>query len=122
MPNSHECKGVNRQALQLCTVHKKPYLLLQVISEFVSGTTSHTRICIRYYNHMCCICSECNYSVKRCGDRALYITFTFVSSLPCLHTFWHAIPTPFYISIVFIFLFLYRKLPKIRPPLFAHYF
>ena len=28
-------------------------------------------------------------------------TFTITSSLPCLHTFWHAIPTSFYIFNVF---------------------
>ena len=28
-------------------------------------------------------------------------TFTIISSLPCLHTFWHAIPTSFYIFNVF---------------------
>ena len=37
-----------------------------------------------------------------------YIDLCFhASSLPCLHTFWHAIPTSFYIFNVFIFLFLY---------------
>ena len=28
-------------------------------------------------------------------------TFTVISFLPCLHTFWHAIPTSFYIFNVF---------------------
>ena len=28
-------------------------------------------------------------------------TFTIISSLPCLHTFWHPIPTSFYIFNVF---------------------
>ena len=38
----------------------------------------------------------------------LYVDLCFhASSLPCLHTFWHAIPTSFYIFNVFIFLFLY---------------
>ena len=48
--------------------------------------------------------------MKRCRDGALpvYIDLCFhASSLPCLHTFWHAIPTSFYIFNVFIFLFLY---------------
>ena len=32
-------------------------------------------------------------------------TFTFISSLPCLHTLWGAIPTSFYISNDFHFLY-----------------
>ena len=33
-----------------------------------------------------------------------YVDLCFhASSLPCLHTFWHAIPTSFYISNVFLF-------------------
>ena len=53
MSNSRECMGVNGKALQLHSVHKKPYFLLQVMQEFVSvlqvmwesvsGTASHTR-------------------------------------------------------------------------------
>ena len=53
------CMGVNGEALQLRTVYKKPYFLLQVTRqsvsvlqvtrESVSGTTSHARIHIRYY-------------------------------------------------------------------------
>ena len=35
----------------------------------------------------------------------LYVDLCFhASSLPCLHTFWHAIPTSFYIFNVFYFL------------------
>ena len=37
----------------------------------------------------------CNCNVKRCRDRVCKFTFTVISSLPCLHTFWHAIPTSF---------------------------
>ena len=38
-----------------------------------------------------------------------YVDLCFhASSLPCLHTFWHAIPTSFYIFNVFIFLLLLR--------------
>ena len=33
---------------------------------------------------------------------ALYTTFTFMSFLTCLHTFWHAIPTSLYISNVIL--------------------
>ena len=33
--------------------------------------------------------------------RLCKFTFTIISSLPCLHTFWHAIPTSFYIFNVF---------------------
>ena len=36
MSNSHECMGVNGEALQLHTVYKKPYFLLQVTRESVS--------------------------------------------------------------------------------------
>ena len=36
MSNSRECMGVNGKALQLHSVHKKPYFLLQVMQEFVS--------------------------------------------------------------------------------------
>ena len=36
-----------------------------------------------------------------------YVDLCFhASSLPCLHTFWHAIPTSFYIFNVFFFYFL----------------
>ena len=36
-----------------------------------------------------------------------YIDLCFhASSLPCLHTFWHAIPTSFWIIMFFIFLFI----------------
>ena len=36
-----------------------------------------------------------------------YVDLCFhASSLPCLHTFWHAIPTSFYIFNVFFFLSL----------------
>ena len=38
-------------------------------------------------------------------DVCLYVDLCFhASSLPCLHTFWHAIPTSFYIFNVFYFL------------------
>ena len=36
---------------------------------------------------------------NRCRDGALYTTFTLTSSLPCLHTFWHAVLTS---SCIFI--------------------
>ena len=35
------------------------------------------------------------------GMRLCKFTFTIISSLPCLHAFWHAIPTSFYILKVF---------------------
>ena len=46
---------------------------------------------------------------KRCRDGALPIRDLcfHASSLPCSDTFWHAIPTSFYIFNVFYFLFLY---------------
>ena len=36
------------------------------------------------------------------GMRLCKFTFTIISSLPCLHTFWHAIPTSFYIFNAFL--------------------
>ena len=56
MSNSHKCMGVNREALQLYTVEThinvwesmvKPCSCTQFIKS--SFTTSHARICIRYY-------------------------------------------------------------------------
>ena len=46
------------------------------------------------------------YSVRKDVVMGLYtMTFTFMlSSLPCLHTFWHAIPTSCYIFFCFLFL------------------
>ena len=38
--------------------------------------------------------------------RVCKFIFTIISSLPCLHTFWHAIPTSFYIFNVFKVLFI----------------
>ena len=39
--NSRECMGVNGEALQLHAVYKKPYFLMQVMRESISGTASH---------------------------------------------------------------------------------
>ena len=36
--------GVNGETLQLYAVYKKPYFLLQVTRESVSGTASHVRL------------------------------------------------------------------------------
>ena len=49
--------------------------------------------------------SSHNYSVKKDVVMGLYtLTFTFMlSSLPCLHTFWHAIPTSCYIFNVLFY-------------------
>ena len=44
MSNSHECMGVNGEALQLQAVYKKPSFLLQVTWKSVSGTTSRARL------------------------------------------------------------------------------
>ena len=53
MSNSHECMGVNGEALQLHAIYKNPYFLQQVTQEFVSvlqftwesvsGTASNAR-------------------------------------------------------------------------------
>ena len=58
----------------------------------------YTYIPILWYGT--CISLQLYFSVKRCWDGALYIYLTFIPSLPCLHTFWLAIPTSFCISIV----------------------
>ena len=51
--NSHECIGVSGEALQLHSVYKKRYFLLQVTQEFVSVlATSHVKICISITSHM----------------------------------------------------------------------
>ena len=44
------------------------------------------------------------------GMRVCKFTFTIISSLPCLHTFWHAIPTSFYIFNVFKVLYILNRL------------
>ena len=38
MSNSRECMGVNGEALELRAVYKKPYFILQVMRESVSGS------------------------------------------------------------------------------------
>ena len=43
-----------------------------------------------------------NWCENYAGMRLCKFTFTVISFLPCLHTFWHAIPTSFYIFNVFI--------------------
>ena len=43
-----------------------------------------------------------NWSENNAGMTLCIFTFTIISSLPCLHTFWHAIPTYFYIFNVFL--------------------
>ena len=43
MPISCKYMGINGETLQLRAVYKKPYFVLQVTQESVSGTTSHMR-------------------------------------------------------------------------------
>ena len=43
-----------------------------------------------------------NWCKNNAGMRLCIFTFTIISFLPCLHTFWHAIPTSFYIFNVFL--------------------
>ena len=45
---------------------------------------------------------QLNWCENDAGMRLCKFTFTIISSLPCLHTFWHAIPTSFYIFNVFL--------------------
>ena len=42
-----------------------------------------------------------NWCENDAGMRLCKFTFTIIPSLPCLHTFWHAIPTSFYIFNIF---------------------
>ena len=42
-----------------------------------------------------------NWCKNDAGMRLCEFTFTIISFLPCLHTFWHSIPTSFYIFNVF---------------------
>jgi len=47
--NSRECMGVNGEALQLHSVYKKPYFLLQLSHARIRiSTTSHVKTHIRY--------------------------------------------------------------------------
>ena len=48
MSYSCECMGVYGELLQLCTVYKNLYFVLQVTQESIN-TTSHVAIRIRYY-------------------------------------------------------------------------
>ena len=41
------------------------------------------------------------YCIKDVGIGLCKFTFTTISSLPCLHNFWHVIPASFYIFNVF---------------------
>ena len=43
-----------------------------------------------------------NWCENDAGMKLCKFTFTIISSLPCLHTLWHAIPTSFYIFNVFL--------------------
>ena len=56
----------------------------------------------------CHVLSNC--SVKRCRDGALPICwplhFMHHPYLVCIHTFWHTIPTPFYIFLFSCYIFL----------------
>ena len=56
---------------------------------------------------------SCTLVWKRCRDGALYIYLHFYkSSLPCLHTFWHAIPT---FLLFYLFINLYTACIIIKP-------
>ena len=72
--------GVNGEALQLHAVYKKPYFLLQVTRESVSGTASHARIRIRY-----CKSRENPYQVLQvtcaASERAMKLKVRMIKSL-----------------------------------------
>ena len=58
---------------------------------------------------MHCLTVQCEKDVGM--GLCLYVDLCFhASSLPCLHTFWHAIPTSFYIFNVFLFSCFYTFL------------
>ena len=86
--------GVNRkQLLCLCgelTRHLKMYKEVGMACQSVHQQDKNEKVVYKApsLHHL--------YSVgeKNVGmDKALYSTFTFISFLSCLHTFWHAIPT-----------------------------
>ena len=43
-----------------------------------------------------------NWCENDAGMRLCIFTFSIISSLPCFYTFWHAIPTSFYIFNVYL--------------------
>ena len=85
-PNSHKCMAVISEALQLCKIHKRQFLLLQVTQEFISGTTSRT----------CCV-SMCNdvHRMKPIVPRCRRGIDIFWCG-PCIHEAKSCIPSPPY--------------------------
>ena len=58
--------------------------------------------------HICCIFFTMEHcSVKNVGIELYVFTFTFMLSLPFIHSFLHVTPTSFYMLNVFIFLFVH---------------
>ena len=55
---SHECMGVYGEALQLHSVYKKPYFLLQVTWEFVSVLQVTRESVSSTASHACCIAAS----------------------------------------------------------------
>ena len=71
--NSHESMRVNREALQLPAVYKKPYFLLQVVWESVSGTTSHVHINQSIQSKWLCNLQKCNQPKQAFGTKSISI-------------------------------------------------
>ena len=67
-----------------------------------------------------------NWCENNAGIRLCKFTFTIISSLPCLHTFWHAIPISLYIFNVFLSLVItvsslsQVKVDRLMPLYFCH--
>ena len=90
--------GVNGEALQLHAVYKKPYFLLQVTRESVSvlqvtrdsvsGTTSHTRIRIRYYkSRALCLNVQCSCLLRDILNWCCLIGVSLSKTNTCMLTF-----------------------------------
>ena len=60
MSNSHECMGVNGEALQLHAVYQKPYFILQVTQEPISVLQVTRESVSRISSHVRCVwmCNE----------------------------------------------------------------
>ena len=72
--------GVNGEALQLRAVYKKPYFFTTSHATIRISTTSHARICIRYYKsrenpyqvlQVTCAASERAMKLKVCMIKSL---------------------------------------------------
>ena len=79
------------QLVNICIYKRHANTVRMIIYEKEDKYTKH-------YPYNCTLVS------KRCRDGALYIYLHFykLSFLPCLHTFWHAIPTSLFSLYIYI--------------------